>query len=124
MDSRKLARLCRDLADDKKAENLTILDVRKLTSVTDYFVMATATSEPHLRAIMDEITGRLREEHQLRPRAIDGVMPTQWIVLDYTDVIVHLMRSEIREHYALEDFWGDAPRLRGRRRSAALPGRN
>jgi ribosome-associated protein len=124
MDSRKLARLCRDLADDKKAENLAILDVRKLTSVTDYFVVVTASSEPHLRAIMEEITGRLRDQHDLRPRAVDGVMPTQWIVLDYTDVIVHLMRSEVRDHYALEDFWGDAPRLRGRRRNASSPFRN
>jgi ribosome-associated protein len=118
MDSRKLARLCRDLADNKKAEDLVILDVRKLTSVTDFFVLATATSEPHLRAIMEEITGKLRNEHSLRPRTIDGSLPTNWMVLDYIDVIVHIMRTDIRDHYALEDLWGDAPRLRARRRPA------
>jgi ribosome-associated protein len=117
MDSRKLARLCRDLADNKKADNLVVLDVRKVTSIADYFVLATGMSEPHLRAIMDEITDRLRQDHNLRPRAIDGAMPTHWIVLDYNDVIIHLMRSDVREHYAIEALWGDAPRLRGKRRS-------
>jgi len=72
MDSRKLALLCRELADDKKAEDIAILDVRKLSSVTDYFVIASGTSEPHLRAIVDEITDRLRDEHRLRPNAVDG----------------------------------------------------
>lgn len=117
MDSRKLARLCRDLADNKKAENLVVLDVRKVTSITDYYVLATGTSEPHLRAIRDEIINRLRLDHAVRPRSIDGTMPTNWIVLDYNDVIVHLMRPDVREHYALEALWGDAPRLRSKRRS-------
>ena len=67
MDSKKLALLCREFADNKKAENIVILDVRKLSSVTDYFVIASGTSEPHLRAIVDEITDQLREEHGLRP---------------------------------------------------------
>ena len=62
MDSRKLALLCGDLADNKKAEDIAILDVRDLSSVTDYFVIASGTSEPHLRAIVDEISDRLREE--------------------------------------------------------------
>jgi ribosome-associated protein len=118
MDSRKLARLCRELADTKKAENIAILDVRKLTSVTDYFVLATATSEPHLRAIMEEITRSLRTVHDLRPRTVDGALPTHWIVLDFNDVIVHLMRADVRDHYALEELWGDAPRLRARRTPA------
>ena len=74
MDSRKLALLCRELADNKKAEDIVILDVRELSSVTDYFVIAAGTSEPHLRAIVDEISDRLREDHGLRPRAVDGTL--------------------------------------------------
>ena len=66
MDSKKLALLCRDFADNKKAENIVVLDVRELSSVTDYFVIASGTSEPHLRAIVEEITGKLREDHDLR----------------------------------------------------------
>jgi len=119
MDSRKLALLCRELADNKKAEDLTILDVRKLSSITDYFVLASATSEPHLRAVVDEITDKLRDEHGVRPKAVDGKMPTQWLVLDYFDVIVHLMRADVRERYDLEALWGDAPRVKPRTRRAA-----
>lgn len=114
MDSRKLALLCRKLADNKKAENIVILDLRKLSSVTDYFVIASGTSEPHLRAIMDEVVDRLREEHRLRPRAVDGTLQTAWIVLDYFDVMVHIMRQDVRERYDLEALWGDAPKVRAR----------
>ena len=116
MDSRKLALLCRELADNKKAEDITILDVRKLSSVTDYFVIASGTSEPHLRAIVDEITDRLRDEHQLRPQAVDGTFKAAWVVLDFFDVIVHVMRGDVRERYDLEALWGDAPRMNPRKR--------
>lgn len=114
MDSRKLALLCRALADNKKAEDIEILDVRELSSVTDYFVIASGTSEPHLRAIVDEITDKLRDEHGLRSRAVDGTFHASWVVLDYFDVIIHVMRQDVREHYDLETLWGDAPRLRRR----------
>jgi ribosome-associated protein len=115
MDSRKLALRCRELADEKKAEDLVILDLRKLSSVTDYFVIVTGSSEPHLRAIVEEITEKLRQDYALRPRATDGGWRTNWIVLDYFDVIVHVMRPEVRAHYDLESLWGDAPRVRPRR---------
>jgi ribosome-associated protein len=123
MDSRKLALLCRELADNKKAENILILDVRGLSSVTDYFVIASGTSEPHLRAIVDEVVDRLREDHDLRPNAIDGTFHTAWVVLDYFDVIVHVMRTDVREHYDLETLWGDAPRVRPRKRAPAKAAR-
>jgi len=119
MDSRTLALLCRELADNKKAEDILILDVRKLSSVTDYFVIAAGTSEPHLRAIVDEIVDRLRENHDLRPKAIDGTFHAAWVVLDYFDVIVHVMRNDVRERYDLETLWGDAPRVKARKRSPA-----
>ena len=119
MDSRKLAVRCRELADDKKAEDIVILDVRELSSVTDYFVIASGTSEPHLRAIVDEITDRLREQNQLRPRAVDGTFQTSWVVLDFFDVIVHVMRKDVREKYDLEALWGDAPRVKLRKRAAS-----
>src|SRR5215475_5305362 len=116
MDSGKLALLCRGLAENKKAEDIVILDVRELSSVTDYFVIASGTSEPHLRAIIDEITQQLREEYRLRPRAVDGTFQAAWVVLDYFDVIIHIMRQDVRERYDLETLWGDAPRLRRRAR--------
>jgi len=119
MDSRKLALLCRQLADNKKAEDITILDVREVSSVTDYFVIAAGTSEPHLRAIVDEIADSLREDHNLRAKAVDGTFHAGWVVLDYFDVIVHVMRQEVRERYDLETLWGDAPRLKPRKRALA-----
>ncbi len=106
------------MADNRKAENIVVLDVRELSSVTDYFVIASGTSEPHLRAIVDEITEELRELHDVRPRAVDGALKTAWIVLDFFDVIVHVMREDIRQRYDLETLWGDAPRVRARRKRA------
>jgi ribosome-associated protein len=121
MDSRKLAMLCRELAENKKAENLLILDMRKLSAITDYFVLASATSEPHLRAVTEEIRDKLKEEHGLRPRVVDGAGYTSWVVLDYFDVIVHVMRAEVRARYDLETLWGDAPRVRTRGAAEARP---
>jgi ribosome-associated protein len=114
MDSKKLALLCRDLAENKKAENIVVLDVKKLSSITDYFVIASGSSEPHLRAIATEISDKLRDEHQIRPRATDGNLKMAWQVIDYFDVIVHVMRTDVREKYDLESLWGDAKRVGGK----------
>src|ERR1051325_3461180 len=103
MDSRKLALLCRDLAENKKAEDIVILDLRKLSNITDYFVICTGSSEPHLRAIVDELEERLEEDQHLCART-DGTINTSWVVLDYFDVIVHVMRKDVRELYNLEDL--------------------
>ena len=115
MDSKKLALLCRKLAEKKKAENIVILDVSKLSSVTDYFVIASGGSEPHMRAIVNEITDRLWDDFQVRPRRVEGGPAAAWQVLDFFDVIVHIMRDEVREKYNLESLWGDAPRAGVRR---------
>jgi len=112
MDAKKIALLCREFADNKKAEQLLVLDVRKLSSVTDYFVIVSGSSSPHLRAIVNEITDKLRAEHDLRPRALDGNVNGDWVVLDYFDVIVHVMRADVRERYDLEGLWGDAPQIK------------
>ncbi len=119
MDSKKLALLCRDLAENRKAENIAVLDVRAVSSVTDYFVIASGTSEPHLRAITDEITDKLKAEYGLRPRAVDGTLQTAWVVLDFFDVIVHVMRADVRERYNLEGLWGDAPQVKPRKKVKA-----
>ncbi len=119
MDSKKLALLCREFADNKKAENIVILDVRKLSSITDFFVIASGTSEPHLRAISSEIIDRLRDDHEVRPRAVDGDSKAPWQVLDFFDVVVHLMKQDVRDKYDLESLWGDAPRVKTPKKKAA-----
>jgi len=118
MDSKTLALLCRELADNKKAENVVVLDVHALSSVTDYFVIASGSSEPHLRAIVEEITGKLRDEHGLRPVRTDGSTQAAWVALDFFDVIVHVMRADVRERYDLEGLWGDAKRVKPRKTRA------
>ncbi len=120
MESRKLAQLCRTLAENRKAEDVVILDVRKLSSVTDYFVIATGTSEPHLRAIESEVVGRLAEDESIRPASTEGTAQGSWLVMDFFDVIVHVMRKETREKYDLEGLWGDAPRIRATRKKSIV----
>ncbi len=112
MDSKKLALLCRELADNRKAEDLLVLDVREISSITDYFVIASGSSEPHLRAISEEITEKLKRDHDVAPRALDGSLQGGWVVLDFFDVIVHIMRNDVRQRYDLETLWGDAARVR------------
>jgi ribosome-associated protein len=74
-------------------------------------VICSATSEPQLKAIANEIETRLREDHAIRPVAIDGFPASQWIVLDYLQVVVHMFHRDKREFYSLEDLWSDAPLL-------------
>lgn len=119
MDSKKLAQRCRELADDKKAENLVIIDLRKLPGVTDFMVLCSGLSDPHLRAIEEEITRKLIDEHEVQPRAVDGTRQSGWIVIDYFDVIVHIMKPDVRERYNLEGLWNDAPRLRATKKKSA-----
>ncbi len=88
-----------------------ILDLRHISTFTDFFVICSATSEPQLKAIAGEVEAQLKQSHSVRPVAVDGFPASQWIVLDYMQVIVHIFHSEKRGFYALEDLWGDAPRL-------------
>jgi ribosome-associated protein len=109
--SQQLALQCSEAALDKKAEDLVILDLRGLSSFTDFFIVASGNSEPHLKAVAQGVEEKLREHHQVRPSRVDGFPTSQWVVMDYGDVLVHLFHQTKRSLYALEDLWGDAPRL-------------
>jgi ribosome-associated protein len=87
------------------------LDLAGISSFTDFFVICSANSEPQLKAIAGEIETRLREEHGRRAVAIDGFPASQWIVLDYLEVVVHIFHRDKRGFYSLEDLWGDATRV-------------
>ena len=108
MDGQALALACREYADDKKAENLLVLDVREVSSITDYFVIATGNSAPHVRAIWTDIAGRLQKDPAMPPPKPEGARHNQWVVLDYYDVIVHVMLLSVRDQYDLEGLWNDA----------------
>ncbi len=112
MEAKQLALLCRELAENKKAEDVVVLDVRKLSSVTDYFVICSGTSEPHLRAIVGELEDQLLKEHGIKARAEDGAVGGRWMVMDFFDVIVHIMHPDVRKQYDLEGLWSDAPTVR------------
>ena len=124
MDSRELALVCRDLADNKKAENIVILDLRGISSIADYFVIASGNSDPHVRAIINEIRDKLIDDHQVKPIAVDGTTGGStggaWTVLDLVDVIVHVMSEETRKKYNLEGLWGDAPEVKETRDPVSL----
>ncbi|MES2594051.1 MAG: ribosome silencing factor [Verrucomicrobiota bacterium] len=109
MDALETARFCAKYADDKKAENIVLLDLRGLSPVTDFFVICTAGSSPQLRAVRDEIVVQMREEQGLKPMFVDGAFESQWIIVNYPNVLVHVLSPEKREYYALEELWGDAP---------------
>jgi ribosome-associated protein len=87
------------------------LDLREISTFTDFFVICSASSEPQLKAIAGEIEVRLKQDHGVRAAAVDGFPASQWIVLDYLQVVVHIFHRDKREFYSLESLWGDAKRL-------------
>jgi ribosome-associated protein len=101
--------LCRAL-DDKKAEDLVVLDVSKMSSITNYLVIASGNSEPHLRALSNEVDAVLKESGT-EIVGVDARAGSGWAVVDAFDVMVHLLTAENRDRYKLEILWGDAPRI-------------
>ena len=107
---RELARIALDAALDKRARDVTVMDLRGISGEVDYFVIATGESDLQIRAIVDGVVDAIRKQAGERPVARDGQPGTsRWIVLDYFDLAVHVFDPELRAHYDLERLWGDAP---------------
>ena len=104
-----LARQCVAAAEDKKATDPVILDLRAVSTITDYLVICSAQSEPQLKAIANGVEQALKETLDRRPLAVDGFPTSQWIVIDYGEVMLHVFHEQKRGVYALEDLWSDAP---------------
>ena len=98
-------------AFENRGYDVQILDTRKLTPLFDYFVIATGTSRRQLHAMSDEIELKLKTELNDQRLGVEGYRESEWIVLDYGDVVIHLFDSESRDYYRLEDLWADAPRV-------------
>ncbi|HWI52615.1 MAG TPA: ribosome silencing factor, partial [Symbiobacteriaceae bacterium] len=96
--------------DEKKGKDVRILDIRSISSVADYFVICTGTSATHVRAIVDFVEEKLTE-FGLRLHHMEGYQNGRWILLDFSDVVVHVMQAEERSFYNLERLWGDAPEV-------------
>lgn len=106
----ELAQAAAALALDKKAEDVVILAVDRLTSFADYFVIASAGSERQVTAVAAHVEDTLRKAG-LRPLGIEGKETGHWVLLDYGDFVVHLFLDTARSYYDLDGFWSDAPRL-------------
>jgi len=106
----ELARRIVDLASDKKAADIVLLEIGGLTTLADYFVIASGASERQLGAIADGIVEGLREEGT-KPIGREGGANAHWLLIDYGSVIVHIMATPERDFYQLERLWGDAPLL-------------
>jgi ribosome-associated protein len=98
-----------ELASDRKAIEIVQLDLRGLTSVADYFVICTGRSDRQVKAIHDGIHLGMKSDQGILPSRVDGVTQSQWVLMDYGDVIVHIFTPDIREFYRLEQLWGEAP---------------
>jgi len=96
---------------DKKAFDLNVLSVGDLTSIADYFILASATNERQALAISDAIQEQLRVKAKAKPLLVEGTTPGRWILLDYGDFIFHIFTEETRRFYGLERLWGDAPNM-------------
>jgi ribosome-associated protein len=96
---------------DKKAFDLDVLAVGKLTSIADYFIMCSATSERQAQSIADNIVDKVREDAHAKPLLIEGTTPGRWILLDFGDFICHVFTEDCRRFYGLERLWGDAPNV-------------
>ena len=107
-----LIRLAADLALQKKGEDVVILDLRAFPIGCDFFIIVSAKSNPHARAIAEWIEDELIDHKGVRPWHREGLAYGHWILLDYVDWVVHVFHEEARQYYMLERLWGDAPRER------------
>jgi len=98
-------------AEDNRGRDIVVLDMRELTSIFDYFVLATGTSRRQLHAMSEEIDHALEEGLGDRRLGIEGYNESRWILLDYGDVVIHLFDAEVRGYYALEELWSQAKRV-------------
>lgn len=104
------ASLCARIAEENKATDVLVLDMRGVTPIYDFFVLATGTSRRQIHTIVEEIDAAMRAEGERR-LGIEGYESSRWVVQDYGDVVVHVFDSNTREYYALEELWADAPQL-------------
>lgn len=111
------ARLAAEVCLDSKANDVVLLDLRGVTDMTDYFVIASGTSDTHVRSVAEHVIERLRQKG-VRVQAADGLTNGRWVVLDFVDFVVHVFHPVLRSYYQLERLWGDAPELALHRQEA------
>ncbi|HWP34350.1 MAG TPA: ribosome silencing factor, partial [Thermodesulfobacteriota bacterium] len=111
IDARAKAIRAAEIASEKKAEGLAVLDVRTLASYTDYFLICHGRSDRQVQAIAEAILTAFKAEG-VSPLAVEGVEAGQWVLMDYADIVVHVFYEPVRSYYDLDGLWADAPRVR------------
>ncbi|HPW77111.1 MAG TPA: ribosome silencing factor [Candidatus Omnitrophota bacterium] len=110
MQPKRKAELIRSLAEDKKAEDLVLLDISKLSSLTHYFIVTHGNSAPHVRAISEHIMVEMKKR-KMPVFHVEGLQDAKWVLLDFGSVIVHVFYKETREFYSIERLWGEGKLL-------------
>lgn len=105
--SKTLARRCAEFMLSKKAKDVVMLDIRKLTDMTDFFIVCTADSDIQVKAVADAVLDGLLE-HGIKPYRTEGWQGGQWVILDFVEVVAHIFHREAREFYKIERLWSDA----------------
>lgn len=111
LDAYERAVIAARAAAEKKAEQIVVLDVGDIISITDAFVIVTGGNPRQVRTICEEVELAIAVESDRRPRSIEGLPDASWVLLDYGDMVVHVFQPETRELYDLERLWSDAPRV-------------
>lgn len=108
---RALAETIIKILDGKKAHDIKLLHVTEQTIIADYFIICSGTSNTQIKALADEVEHKLREDHSLEPKSVEGFREASWILLDYASVIVHIFNPHEREFYNLEKLWNDGEEI-------------
>ena len=109
MDSEVLAERIAQIASDRKAVDIRVLDLRGLVAYTDFFVVCSGNTERQTRAIHESVYQELKDTEGLLPRRVEGAREARWILVDYLDCVLHVFTPQERDFYRLENLWGDAP---------------
>ncbi|MFV0402175.1 MAG: ribosome silencing factor [Oscillospiraceae bacterium] len=110
MTSREMAEQAVRLLDNKKASDIMLLDIGKLTTLGDYFVIASGSSTTQVKALAGELEDKFTKQG-IEPRRVEGESSAMWVLLDYSDVVIHIFYQETRSFYGLERLWGDASQV-------------
>jgi len=119
VDTKEKAILTGRLADEKKALDVAVIELKGLTDIADYFVLASGTSDRHVRTIADHVEKAMKDAG-IRPYSVEGYQQGRWIIIDYRNVIVHIFLEQLRELYDLESLWIEAKRYRIERENTQL----
>lgn len=110
MTSLELAKKAAEILDEKKAMNLNVIEIEEISSLADYFVIATGTSNTHVKSLADELEVKLKEQGFV-PAGVEGYRSNAWVLLDYHSVVVHLFTGEGRDYYDLDRLWRDGKQV-------------